>query len=486
MMNINDLMQFSLLNKVDTGHFILDLIVLAFLSALMSYMARNEYSFAQIGNICDYFKAVKPTIRTIKQTAMIAENGTVYDKAARGAMHAQESILYYINTTPNSVTNEINDSIITINTSNNTIMTQPAPNKWIKLSNNIELMIERNEDRCDKYMYTITTFILKYYNEDVKYAQRYLDNFISTCYADFLQNRYMISNAHRWMFVPTFDGEHLHFDQYKLHDSKKFDIIFHPMKNEIIKLIDDFENKRNKFAITGFPYKLGFLLYGKPGTGKTSLIKAISSHTKRHIMNISLSKIKTNQQLMDLMFSTRLSPTSKNEHMGEAHVSYDKLIYVLEDVDAISNIVKSREYKKDEHYSIDFESDDDSDDDHGKKSKKVITDRLTLAGLLNAIDGVIDTPGRILIMTTNHPEQLDPALIRPGRINKKINMDNIVCNDAKQMIRHYIGEFTTQQERAFDMLFKDHVFSPAFLESKCLDFGSIDDLLKWLEQEQDC
>ena len=48
--------------------------------------------------------------------------------------------------------------------------------------------------------------------------------------------------------------------------------------------------------------------------------------------------------------------------------------------------------------------------------------KLTLAGLLNVLDGVVDSPGRILIMTTNHPEKLDPALIRPGRINKRLHL----------------------------------------------------------------
>ena len=46
--------------------------------------------------------------------------------------------------------------------------------------------------------------------------------------------------------------------------------------------------------------------------------------------------------------------------------------------------------------------------------------RRALQGLLNVLDGVVDTPGRIVIMTTNHPEALDPALIRPGRIDKKV------------------------------------------------------------------
>jgi ATP-dependent 26S proteasome regulatory subunit len=46
------------------------------------------------------------------------------------------------------------------------------------------------------------------------------------------------------------------------------------------------------------------------------------------------------------------------------------------------------------------------------------SDELNLAGLLNVLDGVVDTPGRLLVLSTNHPEVLDPALIRPGRINR--------------------------------------------------------------------
>ena len=66
-----------------------------------------------------------------------------------------------------------------------------------------------------------------------------------------------------------------------------------------------------------------------------------------------------------------------------------------------------------------------------------VTDELNLAGLLNVLDGVVDTPERILIMTSNHPEKLDPALVRPGRIDKTIHLSYLQAAEAAQMAAHY-------------------------------------------------
>eukprot|EP00658_Telonema_sp_P-2_P037197 TRINITY_DN26775_c0_g1_i6.p1 TRINITY_DN26775_c0_g1~~TRINITY_DN26775_c0_g1_i6.p1 ORF type:complete len:253 (+),score=103.75 TRINITY_DN26775_c0_g1_i6:273-1031(+) len=55
-------------------------------------------------------------------------------------------------------------------------------------------------------------------------------------------------------------------------------------------------------------------------------------------------------------------------------------------------------------------------------------DSLSLDGLLTVLDGIVDTPGRILVMTTNHPEKLDPALLRPGRVNMQLELTYLkVC-----------------------------------------------------------
>merc|ERR1712008_508509 len=64
-------------------------------------------------------------------------------------------------------------------------------------------------------------------------------------------------------------------------------------------------------------------------------------------------------------------------------------------------------------------------------------DHLNLTGILNVLDGVIDTPGRMLIITTNHPEMLDPALIRPGRIDKTLMLGYMAYEDVVSMVEHY-------------------------------------------------
>ena len=156
-------------------------------------------------------------------------------------------------------------------------------------------------------------------------------------------------------------------------------------------------------------------------------------------------------------------------------LSFKDIIFVMEDVDAASPIVQTRspgastkgnvvieEEKKDEvvatadtgdgvvvSAATETEGEDkaimmamlNSLTDSGTKSTAVDYkskymsryDKLDLAGLLNVLDGVVDCPNRILVMTTNHPEKLDPALIRPGRIDKIIYLGYIQAPEAKEV-----------------------------------------------------
>ncbi|PQK10250.1 hypothetical protein BB8028_0002g05740 [Beauveria bassiana] len=127
-------------------------------------------------------------------------------------------------------------------------------------------------------------------------------------------------------------------------------------------------------------YHRGYLLYGAPGTGKTSLSLAAAGQFGLDVYAMNLSKV-NDATLSDLM---RRLPT--------------RCILLLEDIDAIES-AKSRE-----------------NSDAGSSTSSSVT----LSGLLNAIDGAGSVEGRALIMTTNHVDRLDPAVIRPGRVDKMV------------------------------------------------------------------
>ncbi|KAE9280657.1 hypothetical protein PR003_g27899 [Phytophthora rubi] len=107
------------------------------------------------------------------------------------------------------------------------------------------------------------------------------------------------------------------YKRYALGEEKTFDNLFFEEKQQVLQLLDNFESRSGKFAIKGFPYKLGLLLHGPPGTGKTSLIKAIAQYTNRDVVTISLGKIKTNQQLLDALFDMKFAVQEIEELCAE-------------------------------------------------------------------------------------------------------------------------------------------------------------------------
>jgi chaperone BCS1 len=201
----------------------------------------------------------------------------------------------------------------------------------------------------------------------------------------------------------------------ELSSEKTFDCLFFQQKRELLKIVDHFTKKTGKYAIQGYPHKFGLLLHGPPGTGKTSLIKALAEKTGRSLVNVPLAKISTNEDLANLLFNRKYHVTSEDVSIP---LSFKDVIFVLEDIDAVTHIVRRR---------------DDIVNNTGaatrEQSQSQRKDELNLSGLLNVLDGVVDTPGRMLVMTTNHPDVLDPALLRPGRIDKKMHHSYLTNDD---------------------------------------------------------
>jgi ATP-dependent 26S proteasome regulatory subunit len=185
--------------------------------------------------------------------------------------------------------------------------------------------------------------------------------------------------------------------------NRKFSNLFGEDIDIIRTRVEFFVNNRSWYNEKGVPYTLGLLLSGPPGTGKTSSIKCLANETGRHVININFNNDMSKTQLENLFFNDTLiilnSATGQNERYS---IPLDQRIYVLEDIDCQSDIVKERSLLE---------------NSSNKENQTEDTNKVDLSFLLNLLDGIFETPGRIVIMTSNHPKILDKALIRPGRID---------------------------------------------------------------------
>merc|ERR1719498_2145228 len=120
-------------------------------------------------------------------------------------------------------------------------------------------------------------------------------------------------------------------------------------------------------------------------------------------------------------------------------------------------------------------------------------DKLNLSGLLNVLDGVVDTPERIVIMTTNHPEVLDPALIRPGRIDQKLLLSHMKPHNVTAMIEHYFrlggeGLDRALSERVYKAILGDEAkgvpglqLTPAQVEQLSAEHDEVEEMVAAIE-----
>jgi chaperone BCS1 len=180
------------------------------------------------------------------------------------------------------------------------------------------------------------------------------------------------------------------------------------VKKDLIADMTDYLNPstRRWYSNRGIPYRRGYLLYGPPGTGKSSLSLALAGFFKMRIYIVSLSSSSASEENLSNLFAELPR----------------RCVVLLEDIDT-AGLTHTRE---DNGSAPDGDTADEDDNLRDTQRKRKLpsaatnnnnSSRLSLSGLLNILDGVASQEGRILIMTTNHLEKLDKALIRPGRVD---------------------------------------------------------------------
>lgn len=211
------------------------------------------------------------------------------------------------------------------------------------------------------------------------------------------------------------------------------------LKQELIRDIRSYLDPKTqkRYQSRSMPYRRGYLFYGPPGTGKSSLSVAIAGEFGLDLYEVKIPSVPSDADL-EQMFQ-EIPP---------------RCIVLLEDIDAVW-------------------TDRSSMDKGGNDAQPV--PNCTLSGLLNVLDGVGSQEGRIVIMTTNRPEQLDSALVRPGRVDMKVFLGNISQTSSRDMfIRMFSPELgstsplnTTEIHdlaAAFARSIPEDTFTPSLLQ----------------------
>jgi hypothetical protein len=165
--------------------------------------------------------------------------------------------------------------------------------------------------------------------------------------------------------------------------------------DRIINYLSDFLTHKEAYVKADIPFRTGILLHGEPGSGKSSTALAIANALKMNVFIIPITSLLNDESLSDCFGA--IPPNS---------------IVVLEDID-IAKGVKDR----------------DEDNDKG----------VTMQGMLNVLDGFQSPPGVITIMTTNRLDVLNPAIIRPGRVDLFEELDCLDTYQLRGLCEYFMG-----------------------------------------------
>jgi hypothetical protein len=324
-----------------------------------------------------------------------------------------------------------------------------------------------------------------------------IHDFIEECISEYdsMMNKKINDNRQYIFDYKGFEKEEtvltLKFNEHLMEHNKDLNTnIFFEGKDKLIRYIHPFvydkcakmNEGEEKYKRSGFTFKAGLLFYGQPGCGKTSTIKAILKYTNRHGIILNLSRVKTCEEL-EMIFRNRV--INKRELTGK------QICFILEDCDAFeNNICMAREYNEqkpitqtpsaNEFLKVVPESEQSSSDLFlqmmCKKNFYKDDDAVNLSCFLNILDGIVELHGVMIIMTTNHPEKIDPALIRPGRFDFKYEFKKAT----KQILLEML-QFKYQISSPIEIEYKDGSLSPAEIQPICFKHDNIYDAIKEIQ-----
>ncbi|XP_047975269.1 AAA-ATPase At4g25835-like [Salvia hispanica] len=182
------------------------------------------------------------------------------------------------------------------------------------------------------------------------------------------------------------------------------------MKKQLVEDLTAFADGGEFYKRIGRAWKRGYLLYGPPGAGKSSLIAAMANFLRYDVYDLELSKVKDNSELRALLLQTT-----------------NRSIIVIEDIDCSIDLTGDR------GRPAPAKRGSEEDVDHAR--------RVTLSGLLSFADGLWSCCGeeRVIVFTTSHRGAVDPALLRRGRMDVHVSLGTCGMHAVRALARNYLG-----------------------------------------------
>jgi len=203
----------------------------------------------------------------------------------------------------------------------------------------------------------------------------------------------------------------------------------------ILADLSRFFASRDRYETLGIPWRRGYLLYGSPGTGKTSLVTAIASELSLNVCSVSLASSGLNDDRVNALLSS-VPPRS---------------IILIEDIDSF--------FRQREQANAQM--------------------KLSFSGFINALDGVASHEGSVVFMTTNFPELIDDAVIRSGRVDFRMELSR--CD--QHQLRHMFLKFfdVPAAAEAFASALEPGRWSPAEVQERLLKATDAQSALQYFQ-----
>lgn len=233
------------------------------------------------------------------------------------------------------------------------------------------------------------------------------------------------------IYVPSSYGND--WTRARLGNNRKLDsvVLKAGQKEAIVGDLGRFFESRERYETLGIPWRRGYLLYGPPGTGKTSLVTALASELSLNVCVLSLA-----------------SPNVTDEKIGNLLASVPRRsVILIEDVDAFFT----------------------------QRAKADSQVRVSYSGFINALDGVAAHEGSVVFLTTNHPDRLDDAAIRSGRVDFRLELGPCDRDQLVRMARKFVDD--DAQATRFAEAVAPGRWSPAQVQERLLKAADVDEAI---------